>query len=128
MSYYFRKILDCGFDEANTRTRTELQKEGFGILSEIDVSAKLKEKIGVDFRPYRILGACNPPYAYRALQAEPHIGAMLPCNVVIQAIDAGKTEVFAVDPVASMQAVNNPGLAQVATEIRTKLQAVIERL
>jgi len=128
MSYCFSRQLDCGFDEAIDRAKSELQKEGFGILSDIDVSAKLKEKIGVDFRPYRILGACNPPYAYQALQAEPHIGAMLPCNVVIQAIDAAKTEVFAVDPVASMQAVDNPGLAPIAGEIRAKLQAVIARL
>ncbi|PLX99008.1 MAG: hypothetical protein C0623_10545 [Desulfuromonas sp.] len=128
MSYCFSKQLDCGFEEAISRVTAELQKEGFGILSEIDVTAKLKEKIDVDFRPYRILGACNPAYAHKALQAEPNIGTMLPCNVVVQVTDDGRTEVSAIDPVASMQAVNNPGLEPIAGDIRAKLSAVIDRL
>ena len=106
----------------------ELKKEGFGVLSEINIHEKLKEKLDVDFRKYRILGACNPPKAYEALQAEDKFGPMLPCNVIIQELDKGKTEVAAVDPVASMMAVENPKLESIAKEIRTKLQKVIDTL
>ena len=128
MQYYFEKTLNCSFDEAVEKVTEELKKEGFGILSEIDVQATLKEKLNVDFRKYRILGACNPPFAHKALQAENKIGTMLPCNVVVQELDNGKTEVAAVDPVASMQAVENDTLGEVANTIRAKLQKVIENL
>jgi len=125
MKYYIEKTIDYAFDEAVEKVTEELKKEGFGILSEINIHEKLKEKLGVDFRKYRILGACNPPKAYEALQAENKIGTMLPCNVIVQELEDGKTEVAAVDPVASMQAVGNPELESIANEIRAKLQKVI---
>jgi uncharacterized protein (DUF302 family) len=125
MTYYYAKEIDLNFDDAIIRVTEELKKEGFGVLTEIDVKATLKKKLDVDFRNYRILGACNPPFAYQALQAEPHIGLMLPCNVVVQEAENGKTLVSAVDPVASMQAVENNSLGQVAEQVKTKLQKVI---
>lgn len=125
MKYYIEKTTEYAFDEAVEKVTEELKKEGFGILSEINIHEKLKEKLGVDFRKYRILGACNPPKAYEALQAENKIGTMLPCNVIVQELDDGKTEVAAVNPVASMQAVGNPELESIANEIRAKLQKVI---
>ena len=128
MNYYFSKTLDLSFDEAINRVTEELKKEGFGVLTEIDVKATLKKKLDVDFRNYRILGACNPPLAHQALQAEPHIGLMLPCNVVVQEGENGQTIVSAVDPVASMQAVGNESLGNVAEQVRPKLQKVIESL
>ncbi|HDY74984.1 MAG TPA: DUF302 domain-containing protein [Candidatus Marinimicrobia bacterium] len=114
MSYHFSKTVDMSFDEAIENVTEELKKEGFGILTEIDVKATLKKKLDVDFRNYRILGACNPPFAYKALLAEEKIGTMLPCNVVVQEYDDGRVEVSAVDPIASMQAIENPDLGQVA--------------
>ncbi len=126
--YYFARTLDWGFDETIEKVTEALQQEGFGILTEIDVRATLKKKLDVDFRNYRILGACNPPFAYQALQAEDKIGVMLPCNVVVQEIDNGKVEVAAVDPIASMQAVGNPQLAEIARLIPGKLKSVIENL
>jgi uncharacterized protein (DUF302 family) len=128
MKYYIEKTTNYSFDEAVERVTEELKKEGFGILSEINIHEKLKEKLNVDFRKYRILGACNPPNAYKALQAENKIGTMLPCNVIVQELDNGKTEVAAVDPVASMKAVGNAELESIAKEIRTKLQKVINTL
>ncbi len=128
MSYYFSKTLNLGFDKAITAVTEELKKEGFGILTEIDVKATLKKKLDVEFRNYRILGACNPPFAYKALQAEDKIGTMLPCNVIVQEISAGKVEVTAIDPLASMQAVENPALKAIAAEISTKLKKVIDRV
>ena len=128
MNYYFSKTLDLSFDEAINRVTDELKKEGFGVLTEIDVKATLKKKLDVDFRNYRILGACNPPLAHQALQAEPHIGLMLPCNVVVQEGENGQTIVSAIDPVASMQAVENESLGKVAGQVRPKLQKVIESL
>lgn len=128
MSYYFSKQVQGTFQEAIEAVTQGLQAEGFGILTEIDVRETLKKKLGVDFRPYRILGACNPPSAYQALQAEPHIGTMLPCNVIVQELENGIVEVAAIDPLASMQAVDNSALRPVASEIRAKLQLVIERL
>jgi uncharacterized protein (DUF302 family) len=128
MSYYFSKILKISFDEAVARVTEALKKEGFGILTEIDVKETLKKKLNVDFGNYRILGACNPPFAYRALQAEDKIGLMLPCNVIVQELPAGKIEVAAIDPVASMAAVDNPKLAEVGQEVRAKLKAVIDNL
>ena len=103
-------------------------KEGFGVLTEIDVKATLKKKLDVDFRNYRILGACNPPFAYQALQAEAQIGLMLPCNVVVQENENGRTIVSAIDPLASMQAVENESLGEVAEQVRAKLQKVIESI
>lgn len=128
MTYYFSRTLDCGFDEAVACATAALKAEGFGVLTEIDVKTTLKNKIGVDFRDYRILGACNPKLAYNALMLEDKIGTMLPCNVVVQDAGGGKTEVAAIDPVASMQAVDNPKLKDAAAEVRAKLKAAIERL
>jgi uncharacterized protein (DUF302 family) len=126
MSYYFSKTLDLPFDEAITRVTEELKKEGFGILTEIDVKATMKKKLDVDFRNYRILGACNPPFAHRALLAEDKIGTMLPCNVIVQELAPGAVEVAAIDPIASMSAVDNPGLAEIGMQVRAKLQKVVE--
>lgn len=129
MSYYNSKILqNVDFDEAIKRTTEALKNEGFGILTEIDVKETLKKKLDTDFRPYRILGACNPPFAHKALTAENKIGTMLPCNVVVQQTENGEIEVTAVDPVASMSAVNNPELAGIAGEIQRKLQRAIAQL
>jgi len=128
MSYYFSKILVASFEEAVTKATNELKKEGFGILTEIDVKEALKKKLNVDFKKYKILGACNPPFAYKALQAEDKIGAMLPCNVIVQETPDGQVEVSAIDPVASMQAVENPALMGIAAEIQNKLKKVIDSL
>ena len=128
MSYYFSKTLPVGFDEAVRRATEVLKKEGFGIITEIDVKQTLKAKIGVDFRNYRILGACNPKLAYEALQLEDKIGTMLPCNVVVQEIGNNQTEIAAVDPVASMQAIDNPRLIQAAQRVQALLRTVIEAL
>lgn len=126
MSYYFSKTLDLPFEQAIARVTEELQKEGFGVLTEIDVQATLKKKLDVDFRKYRILGACNPPFAHKALQAEPHIGLMLPCNVVVQEAETGGSIVSAIDPLMSMQAVENEALNDIAGQVKAKLQRVIE--
>jgi len=128
MSYHFSKTLRMPFDAAVERVTAALQREGFGILTEIDVKATLKKKLDVDFRNYRILGACNPPLAHQALQLEDKIGTMLPCNVVVQETGAGTVEVSAVDPVASMQAIENPRLQGVAETVRAKLKAVVDSL
>lgn len=128
MSYYFAKTIDAAFDEAVERVTALLKDKGFGVLTEIDVKATLKKKLDVDFQPYKILGACNPPFAHKALQAENKIGTMLPCNVVVQDVGGGKVEVAAVDPAASMQAVDNPALADIAGEVRAMLQAVVDAL
>ena len=128
MTYYFAKEIDLSFDDAITRVTGELNKEGFGVLTEIDVKATLKKKLDADFRNYRILGACNPPFAHQALLAEPQIGLMLPCNVVVQEGENGKTLISAIDPIASMQAVDNPSLGEVAEQVRAKLQKVIGSL
>ena len=128
MSYYFSKTLASSFDEAVSKVTEELKKEGFGILTEIDVKETLKKKLDVDFRKYKILGACNPSFAFQALQVEDKIGTMLPCNVIVQEHADGAVEVSAVDPIASMQAVENPQLSDIATQIQSMLQAVIKRL
>lgn len=128
MSYYFSKTLPVGFDDAVRRTTEVLKKEGFGIITEIDVKQTLKAKIGVDFRNYRILGACNPKLAHEALQLEDKIGTMLPCNVVVQEIGSNQTEIAAIDPVASMQAIDNPRLMKAARGVQALLRAVIEAL
>lgn len=127
-TYYINKTVELSFEEAIGRVTEELKKEGFGVLTEIDVQATLKKKLDVDFRPYKILGACNPPYAHRALQAERHIGVMLPCNVIVQEAGEGRSEVAAIDPLVAMSRVDNPALMPVAEEISAKLQRVIANL
>lgn len=127
MSYYFSATVPADFETAVERIRTALQAEGFGVISEIDIQKALKDKIGVDFRRYTILGACNPALAYEALKLEDKVGTMLPCNVVVQESEGG-TEVAAIDPVASMQAIANPRLAEKAALVAEKLRSAIERL
>jgi len=128
MNYYFTKTIRLSFDEAVAKVTDDLKKEGFGILTDIDVKATLKKKLDVDFRKYRILGSCNPPFAYQALQAEDKIGLMLPCNVIVQENNDGTVEVSAIDPIASMQSVKNERLSGVAAQVRAKLKKVIENL
>lgn len=128
MSYHFSKTLDCSFDEAISMVIEELKKEGFGILTEIDVKETLKRKLDIEFRSYKILGACNPTFAYQALQEEDKIGIMLPCNVIVQQHIDGNVEVSAVDPIASMQAIENPKLRDIAEQVRVKLKRVIDNL
>ena len=127
-SYGFSKIVDLGYQEALKKVTEELQKEGFGILTEIDVQATLRKKLEVDFKPYKILGACNPPFAYKALQAEEEIGLMLPCNVIVYMNRDDKTVIAAVDPIVSMQSVDNSRLVDVAVTIQDKLRSVIDRM
>ena len=128
MEYYFSKTVSGSFDNAIQKVTESLKAEGFGILTEIDIKATLKKKLDVDFYNYRILGACNPPFAYKALLAEDKIGTMLPCNVIVQEKVAGQVEVTAVDPVASMQSIENKNLYDIATEVRARLKKVIEQL
>jgi uncharacterized protein (DUF302 family) len=127
MSYYFNKIVDLTFEEAIKKVTEELKKEGFGVLTEIDVTGALKKKINVDFRKYRILGACNPKFAHKALLEEDKIGTMLPCNVIVQQRADGKIEIAAIDPIASMQAIKNEKLGEIASQIQSKLKKVIEK-
>ena len=128
MKYYFSKTIDSNFEDAITKAKEALKQEGFGVLTEIDVKDTLKKKIDVDFRKYVILGACNPQFAYKALQAENKIGVMLPCNVIVQELDSGDIEISAVDPISSMQAVENKDLAPIAEQVREKLRRVVESL
>ena len=128
MSYYISTTVQKPFDKAIADVTEALKSEGFGVLTEIDVQATMKKKLDEDFRKYRILGACNPPFAHKALEAEDKIGTMLPCNVIVQEREPGTVEIAAVDPVSSMQAVENPNLAPVAQEIQQKLQRVIDGL
>lgn len=128
MTYYFARTLAVGFDEAIARAVAALKHEGFGVITEIDVTKTFKEKLGIDFRKYRILGACNPALAHEALSIEDKVGTMLPCNVVVQEIGAAGCEVAAIDPVASMQAIDNPALSQAAEAVREKLKSVIAQL
>jgi len=128
MNYYFNKTVNGTFEEVIEKVTKELKEEGFGILTEIDVTATLKKKLDIDFKKYRILGACNPPFAHKALLAEDKIGTMLPCNVIVQEIEAGVIEVAAVNPMASMLAVDNIGLAEIASDITAKLENVIKKL
>ncbi len=127
-NYGFSKVVPMSYNEALEKVTEELKKEGFGILTEIDVKETLKKKLDVDFKSYKILGACNPPFAYKALQAEEQIGLLLPCNVVVYVNDKGETVVAAMDPVAAMQAVKNEVLADVANEIQQRLKRVIENV
>ena len=126
MTYYISKTISTSFDDAIERISTALSGQGFGILTQIDMSTTLKYKLGVDFRPYMVLGACNPGFAHKALETEDKIGTMLPCNVVVQELEPGKVEIAAVDPVASMQAIHNPYLMEVAGLVRTKLKTAID--
>ena len=129
MTYTINRMFpDAGIDDVDARARKALTDHGFGILTEIDVKATMKKKLDVEMPAYRILGACNPSMAWQALQAEDRIGTMLPCNVIVQQRDNGDVEVAAVDPVASMQAVDNPGLARVASAVRDNLKNVIDSL
>jgi uncharacterized protein (DUF302 family) len=128
MNYYIGKKIKVEFDEAVQLITDALKEEGFGVLSEIDIQGKLKEKLGVDFRRYEILGACNPAYAYKALQQEDKIGTMLPCNVIVQELNDDTVEVAAVDPKASMIAVENKHLVKIAEEIREKLGKAVSSL
>jgi uncharacterized protein (DUF302 family) len=128
MSYYFSKTIHASFDEAIQRATDSLKKEGFGVLTEIKIHDKLKEKLGVDFQRYTILGACNPAFAYKALQAENKIGTMLPCNVIVQDLGDGKIEIAAVNPIESMKAIENPELGTVATQVTDMLKRVVENI
>jgi len=126
MNYNISRTVQTGFDDAIARVMAALKAEGFGVLTEIDVKETLHKKLGVDFRKYRILGACNPPLAYKALQAEDKIGVMLPCNVIVQEHANGDVEISAVNPLVAMQAVKNPGLERVAQEVHDRLERVVQ--
>jgi len=125
MEYYFSAILHTGFEDAVAKITEALKTEGFGVLTEIDMQAKLKEKLGVDYKKYKILGACNPAFAYKALQAEEMIGVMLPCNIVVTDKEDGTIQVAAIHPIASMMAIQNPALEPLAQEVTEKLKKVI---
>jgi uncharacterized protein (DUF302 family) len=127
MSYYYSRTIKLPFREAIEVITKALKEEGFGVLTQIDVKATLKEKLDVDFRNYFILGACNPPFAFKALQVEDKVGTMLPCNVIVQEIESG-VEIAAVDPMASMQAIDNPKLNEIASEIQQRLHRVVDSL
>ena len=124
-NYTFGKTVEYGFEQAVERATQELAKEGFGVLTEIDVAATLKKKLGKDMPPYKILGACNPQFAHRAIEAEPQIGALLPCNVVVRQDGAGKTIVEIMDPRAVLQLVDRPEIAEIAGQVRTRLERVL---
>ena len=128
MAYFLSKRLACTFEEALPKVAAALAHEGFGVLTEIDIKETLKRKLGVDFRKYRILGACNPPFAHRALTAEPNVGLLLPCNVVIQEMEGEGPAVSSIDPVSAMQGIGNPELAEVASEVRQKLEKALAAL
>jgi uncharacterized protein (DUF302 family) len=128
VKYYFSRTVTLSFEDAIEKVIAELKKEGFGVLTDIDVKQTLKKKLNVDFKKYRILGACNLPFAYKALQVEDKIGTMLPCNVIVQEINERQVELAAIDPVASMQAVANPGLKDIAEQVQGKLKKVIENI
>lgn len=128
MDYYFSKTLDMPVDQAVQHVTEALAAKGFGVLTTIDVAATMKKKLDIDFRPYMILGACNPPFAHKALTSEDKIGTMLPCNVIVQEVGEGKSEVAAVDPIASMQAIENPELATIAGEVRELLKGIVAGL
>jgi len=128
MSYYFSKKIKGSFDKILKKVIASLKNEGFGILTEIDVQATLKKKLDVNFHKYMILGACNPPFAYKALQAEDKVGTMLPCSVIVQEKEVGEIEVAAVDPVASMKAIENPELLKIAQQVQEKMKKVVTSL
>lgn len=126
--YYFNTTVELSFDGAVAKVTDELKKEGFGVLTEIDLAGTLKKKLDVDLRPYKILGACNPPFAYKVVQAEENIGLYLPCNIIVRDVGGGKTEVSAVDPLVAMSRIENPDLERVAAEVQDKLQRMIAAL
>ncbi len=128
MEYYFSTILNCSFEEAESKVIGALKKQGFGMISEIDMQQKLNEKLGVEIQKYKILGMCNPGFAYKALQVEEKIGAMLPCNVLVIDKGSGKTEISAVNPIASMMSIQNPALEDLAREVTGVLQGIINGL
>jgi uncharacterized protein (DUF302 family) len=128
MSYYLTKTVESTFEQALETVTAALKDQGFGVLTEIDVQETLKRKLGVEFRRYRILGACNPPFAYKALQAEDKIGVLLPCNVIVQETSGGEVEVSAMDPAEAMSMIDNPALKSVAEEVRSRLQRVVDDL
>lgn len=128
MSYYNSKVVNYSFEDAITKVTEELKKEGFGVLTEIDVKETLKKKLDVDFRRYKILGACNPPFAYKALSIEENIGVLLPCNVIVQEKENGQVQVSTINPMESMQAVQNENLREIASEVSSKLNKVLENL
>ncbi len=127
-NYGFSKVVNIGYQEAIEKVTEELKKEGFGVLTEIDVKETLKKKLDVEFKPYKILGACNPPFSYKSLQAEEQIGLMLPCNVIVYVNDSSETVVAAINPIVSMQSVKNDKLDEVAETIQSKLKKVISNL
>jgi uncharacterized protein (DUF302 family) len=128
MSFYIAKTIQMPFDAAIEKVIAALKEEGFGVLTDIDVRSTLKTKLGIDWQPYRILGACNPQLAHRALQAEDKIGVMLPCNIILQEVANGEVEVATIDPTASMERVGKPALSEIAETVRNKLSAVLARL
>ena len=128
MSYHNSKTLNNTFDEALAKVKSALETQGFGIITEIDLTSKFKEKLGVDFRNYKILGACNPKLAYQAIEQEANIGVMLPCNILVQELGAGQVEVTAINPMETMAAVNNQNLEAIAQEVSQKLRSVITSL
>ena len=128
MSYYLSRTVDAAFDAVVQRVTAALKEEGFGVLTDIDVQATLKAKLGADMPPYRILGACNPSFAHQALQIEDKLGVLLPCNVIVRDAGDGQTEVAAIDPVASMDRTGNPELASIAEEVRVRLRRAVERI
>ena len=128
MTYYISKIVDYSFDDALIKVQDELKKEGFGVLTEIDVQATLKNKLNVDFRKYKILGACNPPFAHKAISAEDKIGILLPCNVIVQETQDNKIEIAIMNPIVAMQSVKNEKLGPIAEEVLGKLQKVYQQL
>ncbi len=128
MEYCISKETALGYEDAIAKATEELKKEGFGVLTEIDIAATLKKKLNVDFRKYKILGACNPPFAHKALLAEPRIGTMLPCNVIVREREDGKTEVSAINPLSNMRMIGNPALDEIARQVTDKLQAVLSRI
>ena len=128
MSYYFSKFVDYSFDEAIVKITAELKEVGFGILTEIDVKATLKNKIDVDFRPYKILGACNPKFAHKALSAEDKIGVLLPCNVIVQETEEGKVEVAVMNPMEAMSVVKNENLQEIASSVNELLESALSKI
>lgn len=128
MKYYIDKTVELNFRDAVQKVKAVLPGHGFGVVTEFDVDEKLRDKLGIDFRKYKVIGACNPKYAYEALQTEALIGTMLPCNIVVQQLESGKVQVAAIDPVASMQAIDNDNLNKAATFIKDELTKIIDEI
>jgi uncharacterized protein (DUF302 family) len=128
MAYYYTKTTTLTYEDALRRVQDELKSEGFGVITEIDVKETLKEKLNVDFRKYKILGACNPAFAHQALQVESRIGTMLPCNVIVQELEDGRVEVSAINPLESMKTVGNPALQHIGSQVAARLESIIQRL